>query len=420
MPTSPADSPEGFGQSFRSRKARTRNEDRAVAAGLTALRVAAVSGATGSAAALAAATIQKTHTIHDLDGSPLFFDVDLARDDQAAGTMRVAADERVGRSFVSLETRPRTWDPDSAIKTALKKAPELLGGGRVSGARLVCYSYPKIGVQVAVKGPSGTTGTVILDAADFNAVNVTASSDLEGDAAYSFLAETVEPELDARTRRFENQEEIEDLLRKQIPEFYEPRFPLDPGRYDLLHERLKGLVDAPVPTLFQRRVLPMSPRCHAHECFELYGQQTSVYCAVATAQMILDWHRRYFTQDQIAAAMSTGPSGTSNSNQVSGYESLSHGCMNATFVEPAQFATAQAQINAGRPLKSGVRHHARAVAGWSSMFNVFGFGWEHSLLVYDPWPWNANICDGGSVYWEDWDAITHTNWITIRNRTTTH
>ncbi len=100
------------------------------------------------------------------------------------------------------------------------------------------------------------------------------------------------------------------------------------------------------------KVIRYGPRCRPHECFQLYAQQTNVYCAVATGQMILDFYRRYFTQDQIAAAMGTDSGGTSNPGQVAGYESLSNNCLDATYDTSAAWSEAKSEIDANRPLKS--------------------------------------------------------------------
>jgi hypothetical protein len=164
------------------------------------------------------------------------------------------------------------------------------------------------------------------------------------------------------------------------------------------------------------RVLEYGPRCSPHPCFMLYAQQTDVYCAVATGQMILDFHRWPFTQDQIATAMSTDASGTTNSNQVAGYESLTNNLFDATFDSSADWSEAKSEIDANRPLKSGISGHARACAGWKRQ-NIF---WimqspKRWLQIYDPWPWNADICKGGAVVWEDWDAVEHTNFIYVRH-----
>jgi hypothetical protein len=171
------------------------------------------------------------------------------------------------------------------------------------------------------------------------------------------------------------------------------------------------------PLSFQR-VLRYGPRCSPHECFQLYAQQTNVFCAVATGQMILDFYRRYFTQDEIATAMGTGPGGTGQAGQEAGYESLSQNCLEATFDGSASWAEAKAEINANRPLKSGIPGHARAVSGWMSTWSWASWSFDLSLRIHDPWPWNADICAGGAVVWEDWDAVDHTNFIYVRHRTT--
>lgn len=40
------------------------------------------------------------------------------------------------------------------------------------------------------------------------------------------------------------------------------------------------------------------------------------------------------------------------------------------------------------------------------------------LKIYDPSPWNEDICQGGKIVWEDWETVTHTNFIYVRHRTT--
>ncbi len=172
-------------------------------------------------------------------------------------------------------------------------------------------------------------------------------------------------------------------------------------------------------SLYSSRVLKYGPRCTPHDCFMLYAQQTSVYCAVATGQMILDFYRWPYTQDEIATAMGTGPGGTDNPGQVAGYESLTRNCMDATYDTSADWSEAKAEIDANRPVKSGIPGHARACAGWKRQ-NLFFIGQEPKrwLQIYDPWPWNADLCQGGKIVWEDWDSVTHTNFIYVRHRAT--
>jgi len=62
--------------------------------------------------------------------------------------------------------------------------------------------------------------------------------------------------------------------------------------------------------------------------------------------------------------MSTGAPGTSNPNQVAGYESLSNKCLTATYDSSADWSEAKAEIDPNRPVKSGIPGHSRACAGW--------------------------------------------------------
>jgi hypothetical protein len=148
----------------------------------------------------------------------------------------------------------------------------------------------------------------------------------------------------------------------------------------------------------------------------LYAQQTNVYCAVATGQMILDFHRWPYTQDQIATAMETGAGGTSHAGQIAGYQALSNNAFVATYDDTADWSEAKAEIDQNRPVKSGIPGHARACSGWKRQ-NIFSVRQpaKRWLQIYDPWPWNADLCQGGAVVWEDWDAVTHTNFVYVRH-----
>jgi hypothetical protein len=113
--------------------------------------------------------------------------------------------------------------------------------------------------------------------------------------------------------------------------------------------------------------------------------------------------------------MNTGAGGTDNSDQVAGYESLTNFSFDATYDSSAGWSEAKAEIDGGRPLKSGIPGHARACNGYRRTFGFVLSGFDYAVHIYDPWPWNADICNGGAVYWEDWDAVTHTNWIYVRH-----
>jgi len=157
----------------------------------------------------------------------------------------------------------------------------------------------------------------------------------------------------------------------------------------------------------------LSTEARSHHCFVLHAQQRNDYCAVATCQMILCYYRYYYTQDQIAPALNYTPGGGCPSDQSAGYHNLSNNHIIATFDNTPTFAEAKAQIDSLHPFKTGITGHARACAGYStnSWYNIVT---SQNLKIYDPWPWNPDLKLGGSVYWEDWNAVTHTNYVFTR------
>ena len=358
--------------------------------------------------------------INDLDGTPLFYDFELADEGEPVGVVRAAASPAIGTPLVATHLRPRRWDPKTATRAAEKLVRAEHKGAKVTGSELVCYCYPKVGVRVTFDAGSKKGRQIIVDVSDGLPVRTLGAKELEGSTAYSYYADVVRPKLDRRLDRWSRAEEDLDVLRRLAPELLEVDVPLKEEVRLKLYDVLLGDLIVVAWPFSSSRVIRFGPRCDPHECFELYAQQTNVFCAVATGQMILDFYRWYHDQDDIAIAMSTGPTGTGNPEQVAGYESLSNRCLDATFDGSADWSEARAEIDANRPLKSGIPGHARAVAGWSRTWSWAGWTFDRSLKVYDPWPWNADICAGGDIEWEDWDAVTHTNWIYVRLRTTNH
>lgn len=352
--------------------------------------------------------------IHDLNGEPLFFEFSAMEGKEQAGRVKASATKRIGASVPTVEFGPRRWDPARGTELAKKKARELYPRAKIGGSGLVCYSYPKIGVRIDLADKELGQKSLIFDVADGSLVTRFGIDELEGQAAWSFLDNIKPWHAEERIRLWDIRDEELDAARKKTPKLFARGYTAREA------ERLRAtfvLESAYLIPFYSSKVLKFSPRCNTHDCFELYAQQTSVYCAVATGQMILDFYRYHFDQDDIAAAMGTGSGGTDNPGQVSGYQSLSNNCLTATYDTSANWSEAKAEIDANRPVKSGVPGHARACAGWKRQ-NIWIIGQPRKqwLQIYDPWPWNADICAGGQVYWEDWDTINHTNFIYVRHR----
>jgi hypothetical protein len=153
-----------------------------------------------------------------------------------------------------------------------------------------------------------------------------------------------------------------------------------------------------------------------HHCFSLKAQEVDDYCAVATCQMVLCYYRYYYAQDDIAAPCGYSAGSGCPADQSPGYESLSCNHIDAAFDNSPTWEKGRDEIDALHPFKSGIPGHARACAGYSytQWIIVLGGITDRKLYIYDPWPWNADHALGGAVYWEDWDSITHTNYVTTR------
>ncbi|HEX5760621.1 MAG TPA: C39 family peptidase [Thermoanaerobaculia bacterium] len=356
--------------------------------------------------------------LHDLNGWPLFHEFLLRRGERVVGSVKTAASQVLGAPVLTVEEGPLGWDPDRAFHEAMERARRLVPDAEIVGRELICYSFPKIGVRLDLadrEGGEDRRRSLIFDAADFSLVRRFGADELEGQAAYSFYQEVALPRAERNLRRFEAEDrELEEVRRRDGDLLTAALAEVDLAR---VRRALAPELRFEFLPLYSSRVLKYGPRCNPHDCFMLYAQQTNVYCAVATGQMILDFYRWPYTQDEIAAAMGTGPGGTGNAGQEAGYESLTRKCMEATYDTSAQWAEAKAEIDANRPVKSGVPNHARACAGWKRQnFSLTGTEPKRWLRIYDPWPWNEDLCQGGKVVWEEWDSIEHTNFIYVRHR----
>ena len=366
---------------------------------------------------------KKPLIIHDLNGQALFYEFEVKDENEPVGSIKTSASRAIGSAVPQIQLGPRRWDPDYAFDKVKEKVKEEYHRANIAEVELVCYSYPKIGVRIYTDDGK----SMIFDVASLSLVDRFGSDELEGHTSWSFYNEIVEPDAAIREMRWVLEDGHLDAVKSEIPGIFEgkleakeqektkmaiykaytPIEPIDPIE--------------PIKPFVSQRLIQFSPRCTTHNCYALYAQKTDVYCAVATGQMILDFYRYYYTQDEIAVAMNTGPFGTSNLDQVTGYETLSNYCLNAIYDSTANWGEARAEINANRPLKSGIPGHARACFGFKRQIifvHPLRFLLKRWLFIQDPWPWNANICLGGAMYWEDWDAITHTNFIYLRHRTT--
>jgi hypothetical protein len=315
---------------------------------------------------------------------------------------------------LAYEVGTRAWAAElyKNKRTLTLKVKKKYPRHRILNPKLVCYSYPKLGLMFEIIDSRKKRSKLIFDVADNSQIPIKESlSEFEGNSAWSFY-----DMIDEKTR----QEKL-----KKYNEANELRLKVsDSTRLTLTSTRklrsliaVKEINDIIALRTTKTRILQFCNHYNtwesrSHHCFVLHGQEVNDYCAVATCQMILCFYRYYYTQNDIAPSLNYTAGSGCPSDQSAGYESLSNNHIEATFDTSATWEEARNQIDALHPMKSGVPRHARACAGYShDQWGIFGEIFNKKLYIYDPWPWNSDYKLAGTVYWEDWDSIDHTNFI---------
>lgn len=352
----------------------------------------------------------KALEVFDINGKLLFYDFALQSGRTQVATIRAAANRTIGKPVISVRLGAQKWNlanSKSKIDEILKKK---FSKFKVLGVLLVCYSYPKIGLLVRLANEKERT-QVIFDISDFSIIpERPAKEGLEGAFSWSFL-DSIDPR-SASTKRKKYQAAAE-LAKKVFGREYG-----GVSIYKLTDiAKVRDLSNLVLRNRVEKKLQFCTHFKHdedgSHHCFILHAQQVNDYCSVATCQMILCYYRYYYSQNTIAPSLGYSAGSGCPADVSAGYESLSNNHIDATYDSSATWTEARNQINLLQPMKSGVPGHARAIAGYSNnIFAILGStSSDQKLFVYDPWPWNADLKAGGDIYWEDWDSITHTNFV---------
>jgi hypothetical protein len=348
--------------------------------------------------------------VEDVNGEPLFHDYPLTDDgDIVRGTIRCAANRRLGVPVISISHGAPGWNIGAAVRLATEALHKAHPSARLTSTSLVCYAYPKIGVKIGFQsGNSKKEQVAIFDASSGGMVESTREPDHQF-TSYSLLERFSADDAKARRAQFQSSaEQIDDHLSAGQP------LTLPPVQTAPLP------LPIPFPLVRQGTVLlspwcPCSPPGNSH-----YAQITDYFCVDASAQMLLEHYGWNYTQNQIASAMGTNAAqgGTTGAGLTSGFASLTDKTLLLSFDDGAtraqMFQDAVSEINANRPLFTQVPHHYRVCMGyyetllplWSAL------GLSQSLYIYDPWPWNPDLCQPGAPYWESW-AVSPVMWFGI-------
>ena len=307
---------------------------------------------------------KKPVTVYDIHGKKLFYEFPVTKDGKAIGEIEMAASKVLGTLLGRVILSP-PLDRETAAQKAMEVAEKEYPGYEIQSTKPVCYSYPKEGVMVTLAKPEAKEEkTVIIDVYSASVVPLKEPK-TEGELGAWSIYDKLSAE--ERAKRIEKWDSDAEFIADQLS---------------------TGIVRG------SRSTKTLS--------VPLYAQDYSNYCAAATGQMIAKYHGTTHSQSYVASCMGLEPDegGASDSDQLYYYIHClwKYGSDDYS----ATYAGETGEINANRPLKSGITGHARCARGY----------YDTGSLIYinDPWP-----VDQGLVYWEPWILRTHTTDIHVED-----
>jgi hypothetical protein len=362
-------------------------------------------------AALEGAELHGSTPVHDLNGEVLFHRFPIFQNDVSIGSADVAAHTAFGAPLLAVAPLA-VWDEQQLLAQAQdvlhKRGAEKRKAKPESydEVRFVAYSYPKIAVQFLLDGKE----VAMLEC--FSWIDVPREEDSKRKKMEpgSFERWSLLDELPAKHKR-DNHAKFEE----RVNAIDHPKLSAESGGTTGGFGPISYAMINAVASIIQLTIsyeIHFSGRSTDHHvCFELRGQETSVWCVVASVQMVLDFYRYNYPQTKIAQQLDLGtlsnPSGLPYGDEnkvVTQLEVMSSNALSASMTATPTFAHYTSELQQNRPMISFIPGHSRAVAGYtSSLIALVGYAPFHGLLVYDPWPPNAGVI----TRWENYDTQTY-------------
>mgnify|MGYP001047079933 CR=1 FL=1 len=342
--------------------------------------------------------------IYDINGDLLFYRIPLTRGRTFSGYVDIAANEIFGEPLLAVAADAK-WNEYLILRearAAARKRREI----KFDSIRFVAYSFPKIALQFLQDGKE----VLMLEWKSWEEVpgkpsrrEPTPPSNFE---RWSLVKELPGEIKESRIQNFK--ERLEILENRELRR-------IDPTTIS----RRTFDLEFVQPVFADTREIHYSPRAADHHpCYELRGQQTSVWCVAASVEMLLNFYRYQYDQPRLAQELHLGtcasPNGLPYGDEwrvVDTIERLSSNTLNATDIANPGWAIYETEIKANRPLISFIPRHSRTVAGYTrSLISLPGNLPFRGLLVYDPWPPTdcAHPEAGGVITkWENFNTQTY-------------
>jgi hypothetical protein len=357
---------------------------------------------------LEGARLDVSTPIYDLNGELLFHRLPIQKNDSPWGYADVAAHTALGAPLLAVAPAA-TWDEQSVLGEAREAFLSLVAGSAdpilrkstYDEIRIVAYSFPKIAVQFLSKKKE----VAMLEYVTWTPVPpAPASPDRRLLQPGNFERWSLLDELDEK-RKTENERKFASRIKGLN------KAELTAANVGLVSSALVDRLPSLIRLSFSYD-LHYSPRLSDHHvCYELRGQETSVWCVGASVQMLLDFYRYNYTQSQIATQLGLGtltnPNGLPYSQVgavVTQLEAMSSNALAAVMITNPVFSDFTGEVSQNRPMISFIPGHSRTVAGYTeTLFLDPEFGPFQGLLVYDPWPPNAGVI----TRWENFATQTY-------------
>jgi Peptidase_C39 like family len=332
--------------------------------------------------------------IHDLTGEVLV--ERIALDEEGGGFLDLGVHPATGAPLVAVVPEAG-WEPERLVEQGRRVLAERQGG-EPDEVRFVAYSWPRVGLQFLRGGEE----LELLELGTWEPVPPARQRERDEPPAeherWSYLEEQPGRLRELNVERY----------RRATEGFAGLVTTLDIERLTVVRldrsvlDRLRLGIDS--------RTLHYSGHSGDHECFELRGQQTSVWCVAASVQMVLDFYRYEYAQTRIAKELGLGtvasPNGlpySRDADVVTVLEQLTGKALSAAMDTTPSFSEVRAEIRANRPVISFVPGHSRVVAGYTRI-DLAPLGFVlNGFLVYDPWPPSSGVI----TRWENAGTTTY-------------
>ncbi len=341
--------------------------------------------------------------IYDLNGELLFYRIPVARGSRREGFTDIAAHDALGGPLLAA-SYGADWNQAALKREAIAAARKRKRGLKYTQVRFVAYSYPKIAVQFLAKREE----VLMLELWTWKPIppapkkkrNKLEPSNFE---RWSLLDEMPASRRRANQRKFTTRVETwEKTLRKKSARRL---------KAELISTRSFRKIITRIPFIDTWEIHYSKRSADHHVCYQVRGQETSVWCVGASVQMLLDFYRYEYTQTRLATELGLGTKTNPNGlpyarvgDVVTVAEAMSSNALDCTMVVNPGWTTFRSELRQNRPLISFVPGHSRTVVGYTrSLLYLPGQLPFRGLLVYDPWPPNQGVI----TRWENFDTQTY-------------